>query len=165
MKALLLLLSTTILLVGCVGTAVRLSCHLDAPAQEKPKERSAAFRFNIEYQYQGGTYFVEDVGRCTYEGRACDGRGLHNRWSFSLESGADNLRPTEIDTDLALYFPTGGCQALMSDDAVPPKMGVSVDPHRGPAAEWDPLGTQKAIDALAIDVVRFKIERLADDQQ
>lgn len=155
-----LLLSVVVVLAGCVNTAVWIGCHLDTPVNEKPEEKIGKFAFTVEYQYQGGTHILEDMGRCEYLGRACDGRGLHNEWAFSLESGAEKLRPTAVESELALYFPTGGCQTLMAGEILPLNVGVSVDPFRGPASEWDPIGTQDKIDALGIEVIKFEIKSL-----
>ncbi|WP_139304917.1 hypothetical protein [Microbulbifer marinus] len=148
------------ILSGCVEMAVKAGCFLDEPIEKIPEERTANFSFAIAYKYRDQRYDIADVGTCTYVGRSCDGRGLHNKWDFKLQSGSDKLRPKGITTDLSLYFPTGGCQSLMEGNLVPYNTGVSVDPYRGSASSWDPIGTQRKIDSLGIEVTSYQIVRL-----
>ena len=147
-------------LSGCVDMAVNAGCFLDGATEEIPEERTANFSFVITYKYQDQKYNISDVGTCTYVGQSCDGRGLHNDWDFKLQSGFDKLRPKGVTTDLPLYFPTGGCQSLMEGNLVPYSTKVSVDPFRGSASAWDPIGTQRKIDSLGVEVTSYKIVRL-----
>ena len=144
-------------LTSCVNLAVKTGCLLGAPVDEKPDIEEANFDIFIEYLYQGKLSEMRDVGKCSYVGRACDGRGLHNEWKFSLQSGEDNLRPKSIPTDLKLHFPTGGCQALMSGKANTSSLRIMADPFHGPASEWKPLETQKEIDDLNIKIITYEI--------
>ena len=145
-----------LILTSCVKLAVETGCLLDPAVEEKPIINEAEFNFSITYEYQGNSTEISDVGKCSYVGRACDGRGLHNEWEFTLQSGGDRLRPKPILTDLNLHFPTGGCQALMSGKTDASTFRIAVDPFRGPASEWNPLETQRKIDNLGIKILKYE---------
>lgn len=144
-------------LTGCVKLAVEVGCLLDAPVDDKPAIEEASFDIFIKYSRQGKLSEIRDVGKCSYIGRACDGRGLHNEWSFTLQSGEDKLRPKSIPTDLKLNFPTGGCQELMSGKSETSLLRIGVDQFYGPISEWKPLETQKEIDNLDIKILTYEI--------
>ena len=146
-------------LTSCVNLVVETGCLLDTPIDDKPDIEEAKFDILIKYDYQGKLSEIRDVGKCSYVGRACDGRGLHNEWNFSLQSGEDKLRPKSIPTDLKLHFPTGGCQALMSGKADTSLLRIGIDPFHGPASEWKPLETQKEIDNLDIKIITYEITK------
>jgi len=152
-----LLLSS--LLSGCAGVATLVGCTLDPPIEPVPSKKVGNFDIFISYEYRGLVTELKDQGRCTYAGRGCDGRGLYNEWEFTLKSGSDKLRPMGINTDLKLYFPTGGCQRLMTQDFDSAQARVGVDPHRGPVSEWRPWETEGKIDALNIRLIRYEISK------
>jgi hypothetical protein len=66
----------------------------------------------FEYSLCGESRFIRENFECEYDGRACDGRGLHNAWSQSIRGSEEAIVLVQSDRLHSLELSLPGCQAL-----------------------------------------------------
>lgn len=132
-----LILST--LLGGCVGTATLISCAVDSPAEPEPAHELGEFDFELSYEIDGNNVVVKDTIICKYEGRACDGRGLHNQWGKSFASGRDMVVLRQLSGHELIYYPLGSCKRLMDGELPKYNSGAAIERKIGTTTGWSHL--------------------------
>jgi len=113
MKKVLLILILLTLLSGCADMAVMIGCAFDDPIEDVPAKEFGQFAVKLDYLHAGKEVEINDTLSCTYQGRACDGRGLHNQWAQKLEKHPIGLVLKTINDKNELSMPLASCKQLM----------------------------------------------------
>ncbi|WP_444916857.1 hypothetical protein [Microbulbifer sp. JMSA003] len=154
----LFILVSNFLLSGCVGTATLISCAIDSPAEPRPTQKVGEFEFELNYSIDGESNLVSDTLVCSYRGRACDGRGLHNEWSRTFISGLDKVVLKRISEQQLIYYPLGGCQQLMDGNLPGNKKGAAIETKLATSTSWGPLA-ENELKEYGIQINKFRIKK------
>jgi len=154
----LFILISSFLLSGCVGTATLISCAVDAPAEPKPAQEVGEFEFELDYSVDGKNIVVSDTLVCSYKGRACDGRGLHNEWARTLTSGQEEVLLKRLSAQQLIYYSLGSCKRLMGGHLPKYNKEAAIKTELATSTSWGTLGEDE-LKGYGIQINKFRAKK------